>query len=326
MRFKESLKTFKLPALLVAGIGIGIIFSNLFIFSDTIKEKNAVGGYENDSMTTPYVVFQPFIPQTLDFCGENVPLKNFDVYESLDYEVIANTYRHSSTILYIKRANRYFPMIEKLLAKYNIPDDMKYLCVAESGLANVVSPSGAAGFWQFMKPTAAEYNLLVNKEVDERYNYEKSVTAAAEYLNKAYRYFGNWTLAAASYNMGMGGLKKDIDFQRVSTYWDLDLNQETSRYVYRILAYKLIMSNPKVYGFDIPEENLYKELDTYEIKVDSTISDLVQFAFDNGTNYKMLKYFNPWIIGNTFVNSSRKEYKILIPTKGTRDCIIPVKK
>lgn len=318
----ELKKHMKVPFLLVAGVGVGLIIANLFISSDTIKtavsEKN--NSSENNS---PYKVFQPYIPDTLTFCGENVPLENFDVYEALDFELIANTYRHSSTMLYIKRANRYFPEIEKTLLKHGIPDDFKYLCVAESGLANVVSPAGAAGFWQFMKATAGEYNLKVDKEVDERYNHEKSLLAAIQYLHKAHAFFGNWTLAAASYNMGMGGLKKDIDFQRVSTYWDLDLNQETARYVYRILALKLIMSNPELYGFDLAEEDLYNEIKTVEITVDTTINDLVQFAFNNGTNYKMLKYFNPWITGKSLLNTARKEYTIVLPADGARNCEIP---
>lgn len=316
----------KIPAFLVLGIGVGLLLSNLFIFSDRINDDDDQTGKKDVEVITPYKVFQPYMPDTLSFCGENVPLDNFDVYEALDLELIANTYRHSSTILYIKRANRYFPQIEKILKQYNIPDDMKYLCVAESGLANVVSTSGAAGFWQFMKATAGEYNMIVNKDIDERYNPDKSLIAATEYLNKAYRYFGNWTLTAASYNMGMSGLKKELDFQRVSTYWDLSLNEETARYVYRILALKLIMSNPGLYGFDIPEDNLYKEIKTIEITVDTSINDLVQFAFDNGTNYKMLKHFNPWIRGNSLVNATKKEFKILIPAKGERNCEIPEKK
>jgi membrane-bound lytic murein transglycosylase D len=318
----ELKKYMKVPFLLVAGVGVGLIIANLFISSDTIKtnESKKTNSTEN---VVPYKVFQPYIPDTLTFCGEIVPLENFDVYEALDFELIANTYRHSSTIIYIKRANRYFPEIEKTLLKHGIPDDFKYLCVAESGIANVVSPAGAAGFWQFMKATAGEYNLKVDKEVDERYNHEKSLLAAIQYLHKAHTYFGSWTLAAASYNMGMGGLKKDVDFQRVKTYWDLDLNQETARYVYRILALKLIMSNPELYGFDLAEDDLYREIETVEITIDSTISDLVQFAFDNGTNYKMLKYFNPWITGKSLLNTARKEYTIVLPANGERKCDIP---
>lgn len=315
-------KKVKIPLFLVLGIGLGVVISNLFIFSDTVQTVNNKPN-PLDSIVTPYNVFQPHIPEKLDFCGENVPLQNFDVKEALDLELVVNTYRHSSTILYIKRANRYFPEIEKILAEKGIPDDMKYLCVAESGLYNAVSPSNAVGFWQFMKGTAKERNLEVNGNIDERYNQTKSAYAAADYLQQAYNYFGSWTLAAASYNMGMGGLKRDMDFQRVDKYWDLLLNQETARYVYRILAYKVIMSNPEHYGFNIPVEDRYQVIQTVEIKVDTAINDLVQFAFDNGTNYKMLKYFNPWLRGTTLINNSNKEYTIRIPAAGQRDCVIP---
>ncbi|PLX08729.1 MAG: murein transglycosylase [Marinilabiliales bacterium] len=315
-------KKVKIPAILIVGIGIGVILSNLFIFSDTVENVNNQTPVE-DSILTPYNVFQPHIPDELDFCGEEVPLQNFDVKEALDLEFVINTYRHSSTILYIKRANRYFPEIEKILAENGVPDDFKYLCVAESGLYNAISPSNAVGFWQFMKATAKERGLEVNGNVDERYNPVLSAIAATEYLKQAYYYFGDWTLAAASYNMGMGGLKRDMDFQRVDNYWDLKLNDETARYVYRILAYKVILSNPKDYGFNIPQEDRYPVLETVEIKVDSTINDLVQFAFDNGTNYKMLKYFNPWLRGQSLINNSNKEYTILIPANGVRNCEIP---
>ncbi|HNQ67742.1 MAG TPA: lytic transglycosylase domain-containing protein [Bacteroidales bacterium] len=316
-------KTFKLPFLLLIGIGFGLILSNVFMFSDTSNNKDKQNTNDLDKFQTPYTVFQPYIPEEVYFCGEQVPLKNFDVYESLDLEMIANTYRHSMTILYLKRANRFFPEIEKILKENGIPDDMKYICVAESGFANLVSPAGATGFWQIMKATGLEYNLTIDKNVDERYNHNKSIIVAIDYFKKAYKHFGNWTLVAASYNMGMGGIKKEMDFQRVKSYWDLNLNDETSRYVYRVIALKLILSDPERYGFNIPEDNLYREIKTVEITVDTSINDLVQFAFEHGTNYKMLKYFNPWIIGSSLINPSKKEYKIKIPAKGERDCYIP---
>ncbi|MDD3740964.1 MAG: lytic transglycosylase domain-containing protein [Bacteroidales bacterium] len=316
-------KNFKLPFFMIIGIGFGLIISNVFIFSGADNNNDKQNTDDLDKYQTPYTVFQPHIPENVYFCGEQVPLENFDVYESLDLEMIANTYRHSMTILYLKRANRFFPEIEKLLKENGIPDDMKYICVAESGFANLVSPAGATGFWQIMKTTGLEYNLTIDKNIDERYNHYKSNIVAIDYFKKAYNYFGNWTLVAASYNMGMGGLKKNLDFQRVKSYWDLNLNEETSRYVYRIIALKLIMSDPESYGFNIPEDDLYREIKTIEITVDSSINDLVQFAFDQGTNYKMLKYFNPWIMGSSLINLDKKEYKIKIPVKGERDCYIP---
>lgn len=320
-------KYIKLPFFLIAGVGIGILISNLFIFSkssDTLKVQND----KNINHIKREFIHgsQPYIPDTLSFCGEPVPLEKFDVFEALDLEMLINTYRHSSTILYIKRANRFFPEIEKLLKQHGIPDDMKYLCVAESGLSNAISPSGATGFWQFMKPTAIEYSLKVDKDIDERYNQELSLIAAAAYLKSAYKVFGSWTLAAASYNMGIGGLKKEIEFQRVNSYYDLDLNQETARYIFRILSLKLIMSNPEIYGFYLDEKDLYKPLDVVSIKIDSSINDLVEFAFINGINYKMLKYFNPWLRGKSLPNPNKKEYKIVIPAGNLRPCEIPEKK
>lgn len=314
---------FKLPFFMILGIGLGLVLSNVFISAEKEDINNKKEIIEVPEYQTPYTVFQPYIPDEVIFCGEKVPLENFDVYESLDLEMIANTYRHSMTILYLKRANRYFPQIEKFLKENGLPEDLKYICVAESGMSNVVSPAGAAGFWQFMKSTGIEYKMTIDKNIDERYDYNKSIIAATEYFKKAYNYFGNWTLVAASYNMGMGGLKKELDFQRVKTYWDLNLNDETSRYVYRIIALKLIMDNPEIYGFDISDENLYREIKTIEVAVDTSINDLVQFAFDHGTNYKMLKYFNPWIMGNSLINLSKKEFKIKIPVKGERSCYIP---
>lgn len=316
----NKIKHMKIPFYIIVGLSLGLIIANSFIFSSLKEEKQEIK-QEINNQVIPYKVFQPYIPDTLSFCGETVPLQNFDVYEALDYELIINTYRHSSTLLYLKRANRYFPEIEEILKTNGIPDDFKYLCVAESGLANLISLAGATGFWQFMKTTAGEYNILITNGIDERYNHTKSTIAASEYLKKAYKYFNNWTLAAASYNMGMGGLKKDIDYQKVDNYWDLHLNQETARYVYRILALKLIMSNPKLYGFDLEEKDLYKEIKTQEIIIDTSISDLVEFAFENGTNYKMLKYFNPWLTGKSLNNQNKKEYKIVLPAKNARECM-----
>ncbi|MBQ5457136.1 MAG: lytic transglycosylase domain-containing protein, partial [Bacteroidales bacterium] len=234
--------------------------------------------------------------------------------------LVVNMYRHSATITYLKKAKRYFPEIEKVLKENNIPDDLKYLCVAESGLSNVVSPAGATGFWQFMKTAGNEYGLRIDTNVDERYNHHKSVVAACKYFKDAYKKFKSWTLVAASYNMGMGGLSKSIESQKVDSYWDLLLNQETARYVYRIIALKLVMENPSTYGFNLDEKDLYDEIETYTIKVDSTISDLTQFAIDNGTNLKMLKYFNPWLRTNTLPNQSRREFEIELPKKGIRPC------
>jgi membrane-bound lytic murein transglycosylase D len=219
----------------------------------------------------------------------------------------------------LKKAHRYFPEIERQLALHNIPDDMKYLCVAESGLDHVVSPAGAAGFWQFMRTTGKEYGMEVNDNVDERYHLDLSLIAATKYLHTAYKRFGTWSLAAAAYNMGMAGLQKQIVEQNIDSYWDLHLNSETARYVYRIIALKIVMENPEKYGFHISEDNLYKELETTDLIVDTTINNLAEFALTHGTNYKMLRHFNPWIRGNSLPNRSGKEYIIKLPAEGVRE-------
>ncbi len=311
----------KIPALIAVGVAVGILCTLGLMSSksdDTTQNNTTITEFPQSPTSS-----QPYIPQEIIFCGERVPLELFDVYESLDYEMIVNMYRHSATISYLKKAKRYFPEIEKVLKENNIPDDLKYLCVAESGMSNVVSPAGATGFWQFMKAAGTEYGLRIDSNVDERYNHHKSVVAACKYFKDAYRNFGSWTLVAASYNMGMGGLRKSIDAQKADNYWDLLLNQETARYVYRIIALKLVMENPTAYGFNLDEKDLYSEIETYTITVDSTINDLTQFAFDNGTNIKMLKYFNPWLRTNVLPNQSGKEYQIELPKKGLRTCKIP---
>jgi len=312
-------KIVKAPLLILTGIAIGYLCSNLFIFSkkfttdENINLQNNITASNKDYVLSE--IFIPNIPETLTFCGETVPTHYFDVYESLDFEILANVYRHASTIIYIKRANRYFPEIEKELARQGIPDDMKYLCVAESGLSNAVSSSGATGFWQFMKTAAKEYKLSMTDNIDERYNQQKSTAAACEYLKKAYKKFDSWTLAAASYNMGMGGLSREIEKQKNNSYWDLQLNQETARYVYRIIALKLIMSNPKKYGYNIPKDKLYQPIETYEIKIDTTINNLVDFAISNETNYKILKMFNPWLRTDELPNPKKETYTIVLPKK-----------
>lgn len=256
------------------------------------------------------------LPLEIDFAGEKAPLHIADVRERLDREMVINTNLHSTTTLIIKRANRAFPIIEPILKKYGVPDDFKYLAVIESGLANVVSPAGARGVWQFMPQTAKEQGMEVNDFVDERYHLEKSTEAACRYLIEAKNKFGNWTLAAAAYNGGMGGVNKQISNQQVSDYYDLLLTEETSRYVFRILALKEIMQSPVKYGFDIPIEQLYHPIEVKKIKVDSTITDLAVFAKNQGVNYKILKIHNPWLRDKKLENKTKRMYTIEIPTEG----------
>ena len=307
----------KIPLFITLGVAAGVLITFGLMSLKTDDDTTSQDEPKKEIPQSP-TSSQPYIPDEIIFCGERVPLENFDVYEALDYELVVNMYRHSATITYLKKAKRYFPEIEKVLKENGIPDDLKYLCVAESGLSNVVSPAGATGFWQFMKSAANEYGLRIDTNIDERYNHHKSVVAACKYFKDAYKKFKSWTLVAASYNMGMGGLSKNIESQKVDNYWDLLLNQETARYVYRIIALKLVMENPSTYGFDLDEKDLYDEIETYTVKIDTTINDLTQFALDNGSNLKMLKHFNPWLRSNTLPNQSKKEYEIELPKKGLR--------
>ena len=252
----------------------------------------------------------------MDFSGEEVPTFMADVQERLDKEMITNMNYHTNTTLVIKRANKVFPIIEPILAKYGVPDDFKYLAVIESSLVNAVSPAGARGVWQFMPATAKEKGMEVSDEVDERYHLEKSTEAACKYLLVAKEKFGSWTLAAASYNGGMNGISKKMEEQQVDNYYDLLLTEETSRYVFRILALKEIMKNSDKYGFRIPNEALYYAIPTKKIVIDSSITDLAKFAKTQGVNYKILKIHNPWLRDKKLTVTTGKKYEIEIPTSG----------
>ena len=263
-----------------------------------------------------YKIYGVEIPDKATFAGEPVPLDLFDVKEALDRELLINTYFHSQTIRLIKMANRYFPEIEPVLKKNLVPDDFKYLAVAESGLTQAVSPAKAVGFWQLMKGTAQDYGLEVGAEIDERYHVVKSTEVACQYLIDSYRKYGNWTMTAASYNAGRRGVDRQTERQYKENYYDLLLNEETARYLYRVLSFKLIFENPAAYGFTLSEKDLYPEIPVHVVEVDSTIGDFAVFADELGTNYKILKYLNPWLRDNKLSNSSGKKYKILIPERG----------
>lgn len=257
-----------------------------------------------------------YMPVSVDFAGEVAPLQISDVRERFERELLVNANLDATTLLIIKRASRAFPIIEPILAKNGVPDDFKYLAVIESGLVNAVSPAGARGVWQFMPETAKEKGMEVNDAVDERYNLVKSTEAACRYLLDAKAKFGSWTLAAASYNGGLGGVNKQITFQQVTNYYDLLLTDETARYVFRILALKEIMKNPALYGFVVAPEELYQNLPSKKITVDSTITDLAVFAKGQGINYKILKIHNPWLRDRKLPNASRKVYELEIPLSG----------
>ncbi len=286
-----------------------------FTFSTSTDDEKKKDYYQN-YVSDHYKVFALELPDTMDFVGEEVPLSMNDVKERLDREMLVNVYWQSQTLLFYKRANKYFPTIEPILKENGVPDDFKYLALTESGLANVVSPAGATGYWQFLKKTGIEYGLEVNGEVDERYHLEKATLAFCKYMNDAHEKFNSWTLAAASYNMGMGGLNNQITRQKASNYYDLLLNEETGRYVFRILAVKEILSNPTNYGFYFRPQDLYAP-DSYRIiEVDHKIDNLADFAFENGINYKILKLLNPWLRDVQLTNSKGKNYQIKIPTEG----------
>ncbi len=289
------------------GIIAAVVFvSGAFVYGISTENKNKITR-EGTSQ---------FFPTSIDFAGEAAPLQIADVRERLDRELLINANLDATTLLIIKRANRVFPIIEPILAKYGVPDDFKYLAVIESGLVNAVSPAGARGVWQFMPVTAKEKGMEVNDMVDERYHLEKSTEAACKYLLEAKAKFGNWTLAAASYNGGMTGVTKQIDMQQVDSYYDLLLNDETSRYVFRILALKEIMKSPLKFGFDVDVNQMYVNLPSKIITVDTTISNLATFAKSQGINYKILKIHNPWLRDKKLVNQSRKKYEIQIPLSG----------
>jgi|TARA_Y100000385_G_scaffold176975_1_gene182960 hypothetical protein len=263
-----------------------------------------------------YNVYALEIPSKLDFSGEPMPLQSPDIRERIDRELLVNTYWQSNGLLLFKRARRYFPIIEPILETYGIPNDFKYLALIESGLQNVTSSAGAKGFWQIMKHTGKEYGLEINANVDERNNLELSTVVACKYLLKAKEKFGNWTLAAAAYNAGMSGVSKELKRQNVSSYYDLLLGQETGRYLFRIVALKEIMLQPKKYGFNFSDKDLYLSIPTYKVKVDTAVTDFVKFAEKFGMNYKQLKIHNPWLREAFLNNKSRKEYKLEIAVKG----------
>lgn len=266
-----------------------------------------------DSILPPQQVRAPKTPQVVTFAGEGLP-NDFDARERFDRELLSVCFRHSNTFLLIKRANRYFPIIEPILKEQGLPDDFKYLAVAESSLSNAVSPAGARGFWQFMKATAIERKLEVNKEIDERYHLEKSTKAACQYLKDARKDFDTWLLAAASYNVGKGRLSSRMKEQGESKYFDLYLNEETSRYILRIMAIKEVLSHPKKYGFHLDEEDLYQPIPPHkEIQVNTAIADWAAFAKKHNTTYRMLKIYNPWLRSTSLTNKYKKTYYIKVP-------------
>ena len=300
-----------------------LLFGGLFyLFS--IQEQAYPGERElrtsprNESyLHTPGISYQGVkifeLPEELNFAGEPVPLTQPDILERFEREIYVNAYWHSNTVLLMKRAGKYLPTIEKILSQHGIPDDFKYVAMIESGLMNAVSPAGARGFWQFMESTAKEKGLEVNSEVDERYHFEKSTEAACKYLNQAYARFGNWTSVAASYNMGIAGLNRRKSEQKMSDFYNLLLNEETSRYIFRILAMKEIFGGPGKYGFELQKDDLYSMPVMRELLVSESIPNLADWAIRHNSNYKELKVYNPWLRSTKLTVSKGNSYKIILP-------------
>ncbi len=296
-----------------------IIFS-LFIFIFLYKNEPAKSPIQPVQSALHAEIpgtFQPIysvaFPDSVSFAGEPAPTDIFYVHEYLDRELTVNAFWHSATIMLIKRAHRWLPVIEPILKKQGIPDDFKYVAIIESGLENVTSPAGATGFWQLLKTTARERGLEVSNSIDERYHVEKATLAACNYLKESYAKFGNWTLVAASYNAGMKGISDELKKQQVKNYYDLMLSVETTRYIFRIHAIKAIFLQPIKYGFFLQPEDLYPPIPTKNIAVNTNISNLANFAKTHGITYKTLKYFNPWLRENDLPNRSGKTYFIKIP-------------
>lgn len=308
----------KKVVVVIAVVAIAAVFINA-VNSSTVQQTAVnVKTEKKDSLSLvgDYNVYALKIPAGINFAGERVPVEDPDVRERLDRELLVNTYWQSNGLLLIKRANKYFPIIEPILKYHGIPDDFKYLAVIESGLTQAVSPAGATGFWQLMKATAKERGLEVNANVDERYHIQKSTEAACEYLKKAKERFGTWTMAAAAYNAGNYGMARQLERQEIEGYYNVLLGDETSRYVFRILAIKEILSNPEGYGFNIDPEDMYTHIPVEEVEVDTAITSFPKFAREYGISYKVLKIHNPWLREAHLNNASGKKYVIKIPKSG----------
>ncbi len=297
-------------------LGVLFTFGILVNATQDSPQKPQAQEVLEDKLVNDYNVYAIPMPDNLNFAGELVPISNPDIRERMDRELLVNTYWQSNGLLLFKRANKYFPIIEPILKEHGVPNDFKYLAVIESSLTQAVSPARATGFWQILKGTAKEYGLEVNQNVDERYHIEKSTEVACKYLKKAKEKFGSWTLAAAAYNAGRAGILRQMDRQDAKTYYDLLLGEETGRYVFRIVAVKEIISNPKKYGFNFKEKDLYRHIPTFNVLVDEPIVDFNAFAKQYDINYKILKLHNPWLRETNLSNTSGKEYLIKIPRNG----------
>ena len=284
----------------------GIFF--LIVISSFVSKYDLL----NNKPVEPAMVIKSItLQESYEFAGEKLPIKDWDIRERLERELYANVFQHSSTIIAIKRSMRYFPLIEKKLAEHGLPADLKYIAVAESMLSNAVSPAGAKGVWQLMKPVSEFYGLEISEEVDERYHVEKATEIACEYLKHLHKRFGNWSMAAAAYNIGETRFKKELDFQRATSYFDMQLNEETSRYVFRLFAIKAVLEDPEYHGYQLTSGDGYAPIEAKKvITVSKPIPDLGLFAQENNISYRKLKWLNPWLISKQLTNPLKKEYQI----------------
>jgi membrane-bound lytic murein transglycosylase D len=290
-----------------------LLFITLVVVSCSNEKEKSTIEQKNQNPETSFATI-PNLPESMTFAGEKILLQDEDIIERLDREVLTNAYYQSATTQMLKRANRWFPMIERILKEENIPNDFKYLAVIESGLVQATSPVGAQGFWQFMPFTAKQYDLEINDEIDERLHVEKSTRAACAYLRDAQDTLKDWLLASASYNRGIGGVRQDMRWQGTDHYFDTDQNSETARYVFRILAVKLIFENPKAYGFNTDKIKLYEPFKTKRVVVKQSIPNLARWALEKGINFKILTKLNPWLKGNK-LTIKNKTYQLLLPSE-----------
>ncbi len=306
---------------LLTGLGIGLVFLTGWLVllsterAEILPDSSLVSeARSTDGMQLPQRVKGVNLNGPFSFAGESIPMDNFDVKERLDQELLRNAYFHRNTIMLLKRQTRFFPTIERILAEEGIPEDLKYLAVAESGLSNATSVAGAKGVWQFMTPTGKGYGLEINGEVDERYHLEKATRAACQYLKSYHNTYKDWRWVAAAYNMGGPNVNKWKSKQKAETIFDLDINSETMAYVFRIVALKTILKDPAAFGYEISPEEHYPGLDDYKsVTVSKSISNLADFAKEQGTTYRMLKVYNPWLISGSLTISKGNSYEVKIP-------------
>jgi membrane-bound lytic murein transglycosylase D len=311
----QNNKGFSKVYLFLSVIAFCVIVMGLFFNSQSVDVTNRIAATSAGPQEIYFTAVK--LPEKLNFANEDVPLGNFDVRESLDREMLIVANFHSQELIYLKKTTRYFSIIEPILKKNEIPDDFKYLSLAESGfLEKIISPAGAVGLWQFMKGAALENGLEVNEEVDERYHIEKSTEAACRYLKHSFEKYGNWTMVAASYNAGISGVNRQIEIQDTKNYYDLLLNEETSRYLFRILALKLVIGEPEKYGFKVSDDEKYPVIPFSEVKISGSVNSFSDYARSNNINYKLFKQFNPWLRQPFLKNPKKKVYIVKIPEVG----------